>query len=49
MVELGEDEVQRRLSILTGLEASKVSMEIKVEPFRQWAPPSEVNLFLDAL
>jgi hypothetical protein len=38
--ELGEKDVQHRLSLLTGLEADKVSMEVAVEPFHHEAPRS---------
>lgn len=44
--ELGEEEVCRQIGTLTGLEASKVSMEVIVEPFFQGAPPSEVSFLL---
>lgn len=43
--ELGEEELHRQLTILTGLEASIISMEVKVEPFSQGAPPREVSVF----
>ena len=48
-VELGEEEICHRLGILTGLEADKVSLEVKVESFHQGAPLKEVNFFLVAL
>ena len=44
--ELKEKEVRRRLSLLTGLEADKITMEVVVEPFHHDAPPGEVNSFL---
>lgn len=44
--EFREKEDWRRLSLLTSLDADKVSMEVVVEPFHSETPPGEVNLLL---
>lgn len=47
--ELGEEEVRRRISALTGLEAGSVSMDAVVKTFCLGVPPSEVGIFLVVL
>lgn len=43
--ELGEEEVRRRLALLTGQEANKVSLEVAVEAFHHEASLEEVTSF----
>lgn len=43
--ELEEKETRHWLTLLAGLEAEKISLEVAVEPFCQDAPPGEVAFF----